>query len=66
MDIETNEEQRRKAAMMELLEAQSKKRRRLSQRDKDWAVVNCYRLRGRGRPRKDEPADVLGGRAARK
>jgi hypothetical protein len=35
-----------------LLEAQSKKRVRLSQWQKDWAVVHGLKLRGRGRPRK--------------
>jgi hypothetical protein len=51
--------------MLALLAHQSKRRLRLTQWQKDWVIVHGFKLRGRGRPRKDEPKNVIGGRAAR-
>jgi hypothetical protein len=52
--------------LMALIEARSKKRYRPSELDKARAVALGYKLRGRGRPRRDEPENVFGGRAAQK
>lgn len=53
-------------AILALLEWQPKKRFRPNAAQKAWYILNGYTLRKRGRPPKDEPANIAGGRAARK
>jgi hypothetical protein len=50
-----------KTEMQLIIEALAKKRRRLTPTMRAWALLNGWKLRGRGRPRKAAPKEERNG-----